>query len=568
MKVKNIYIYIVIVLSLSSCYDLLNENPKDFLTPDNSYMDKKGFESALSHIYLSIRNQFYALDDQWQNYDLMGVDVDFYTPQVNDNVYNSHYYWNTLNADNGSVKKWWNYFYGVIFNCNTIIDRSENPNVFWSSESEKNAIVGEAKFLRAFAYRFLANMWGNVPLVLTETTTPKFDYKNVKQEDVYMQCKEDLEFAIKWMPDIDNQKGGRASKVAAQHLLTEILIGLKDYEKAIQVATDVINNPAMSLMTERFGSLKDFEFEGYDYQGEKEPWGDVYFDLFCEGNFNRIDGNRECIWNVQFDPSIEGGGNTSGGGNFNYCRWLCSSWWTLKDLDGVPNFLKSIMSGRPVGGVAPTSYVSNYIWNYKDAWNEDMRNSKYNIKREYYWTNPDSRFYGEKMNIDNLGNPEDNFKITQPTFNKLIEAIPANPQFKDNLSGEMHNNGKIFKDWYIMRLAETYLLRAEANLLAGDLQAAANDVNVIRNRAHATLVTVNDMSLDLILDERARELFMEDFRLNTLMRMNKLTEYLMKYNPYIIQGGYKLDDHLNKFPIPNSEIEANKEGGLIQNPGY
>ena len=47
--------------------------------------------------------------------------------------------------------------------------------------------------------------------------------------------------------------------------------------------------------------------------------------------------------------------------------------------------------------------------NYKDAWNEDMRNSKYNIKREYYWTNPDSRFYGEKMNIDNLGNPEDNF---------------------------------------------------------------------------------------------------------------------------------------------------------------
>ena len=210
----------------------------------------------------------------------------------------------------------------------------------------------------------------------------------------------------------------------------------------------------------------------------------------------------------------------------------------------------------------------NYIWNYKDAWNEDMRNSKYNIKREYYWTNPDSRFYGEKMNIDNLGNPEDNFKITQPTFNKLIEAIPANPQFKDNLSGEMHNNGKIFKDWYIMRLAETYLLRAEANLLAGDLQAAANDVNVIRNRAHATLVTVNDMSLDLILDERARELFMEDFRLNTLMRMNKLTEYLMKYNPYIIQGGYKLDDHLNKFPIPNSEIEANKEGGLIQNPGY
>ena len=70
------------------------------------------------------------------------------------------------------------------------------------------------------------------------------------------------------------------------------------------------------------------------------------------------------------------------------------------------------------------------------------------------------------------------------------------------------------------------------------------------------------------MDERARELSMEDFRINTLMRMNKLAEYLMKYNPKVIQAGYKLGNHLNKLPVPNSEIEANKEGGLIQNEGY
>ena len=119
-----------------------------------------------------------------------------------------------------------------------------------------------------------------------------------------------------------------------------------------------------------------------------------------------------------------------------------------------------------------------------------------------------------------------------------------------------------------MRLAETYLLRAEAYLKAGDKDSAAKDINTIRARAHATPVTPDEVTLDLILDERARELFFEDFRLNTLMRMNKLSEYLMKYNPCVKKNGYKLDNHINKLPIPNREIEANSEGGLIQNDGY
>ena len=130
---------------------------------------------------------------------------------------------------------------------------------------------------------------------------------------------------------IDNQKGGRASNVAARHLLSEILICLKDYNGAVEQATAVINNPSMSLMTERFGKLKDFTFEGYDYQGEKEPWGDVYWDLFRENNFNRIDGNKECIWNVQFDVELQGGGNTGvSGGNFGLERWFGAAWWSQK----------------------------------------------------------------------------------------------------------------------------------------------------------------------------------------------------------------------------------------------
>ena len=569
MKViRQLFIGLVLAGSMTSCYDLLTEVPKDFLTPENSYTDRKGFEAALANIYLSIRNYFYANSDQWQNFDLMGVDVDLNNPRTSNDVYTEYFYWNTLNADNGIAKKWWQRLYGYIYSCNVIIDRAESSLVKWNTEEEKNAIVGEAKFLRAFAYRFLGNMWGKAPIVLEETTSPQFNYQSATQEEIYKQCKEDLLFAVQWMPEIDNQKGGRASNVAARHLLSEILICLKDYNGAVEQATAVINNPSMSLMTERFGKLKDFTFEGYDYQGEKEPWGDVYWDLFRENNFNRIDGNKECIWNVQFDVELQGGGNTGvSGGNFGLERWFGAAWWSQKDLDGTPNWLKDILGGRPVGAVSPTKYAAEQIWQYKDSWNKDIRNSKYNMKREYYWTNPNGRFYGQLMTEETLGDKATSFQVTDPTYMKII-AAQHHGQFKDATSGETHDNGRIYKDWYIMRLAETYLLRAEANLLAGKADAAAADINAVRNRANATPVTASDVNIDLILDERARELYLEDFRLNTLMRMNKLVEYLMKYNPKVIQAGYKLDDHLNKLPVPNSEIEANKEGGLVQNDGY
>ena len=569
MKViRQLFIGLVLAGSMTSCYDLLTEVPKDFLTPENSYTDRKGFEAALANIYLSIRNDFYANSDQWQNFDLMGVDVDSNNPRTSNDVYTEYFYWNTLNADNGIAKKWWQRLYGYIYSCNVIIDRAESSLVKWNTEEEKNAIVGEAKFLRAFAYRFLGNIWGKAPIVLEETTSPQFNYQSATQEEIYKQCKEDLLFAVQWMPEIDNQKGGRASNVAARHLLSEILICLKDYNGAVEQATAVINNPSMSLMTERFGKLKDFTFEGYDYQGEKEPWGDVYWDLFRENNFNRIDGNKECIWNVQFDVELQGGGNTGvSGGNFGLERWFGAAWWSQKDLDGTPNWLKDILGGRPVGAVSPTKYAAEQIWQYKDSWNKDIRNSKYNMKREYYWTNPNGRFYGQLMTEETLGDKATSFQVTDPTYMKII-AAQHHGQFKDATSGETHDNGRIYKDWYIMRLAETYLLRAEANLLAGKADAAAADINAVRNRANATPVTASDVNIDLILDERARELYLEDFRLNTLMRMNKLVEYLMKYNPKVIQAGYKLDDHLNKLPVPNSEIEANKEGGLVQNDGY
>lgn len=554
--------------SLTSCYDLLTEKPKDFLTPENSFTDKSGFDVALSDIYRKIRDDFYAYKDEAATFELLGLDIDLHGPRSATETWGSHYHWDTMTADSNISSKWWERFYAYIYAANVIIDRADADVVEWMSETEKNAIVGEAKFLRAFAYRFLANMWGNVPIVIHETTSPQFNYQSAPRAEIYALCKEDLEFATRWMPDIDDQKGGRASKVAAQHLLAEILIQMGDYEGAVAQATAVIDNPVMSLMTERFGCLKDFTFTGYDYQGEQEPWGDVYWDLFREGNFNRVEGNKECIWNVQFDVLMQGGGNTGAyGGNFSLERFFGTKWWDLKDADGVSNWLKDTLSGRPIEQISVMDYAANQIWEYKGDWDRDIRNNQYNARREYYWTNPSSQFYGQPITAETMGDPSLLYYIEQPIFIKVVTAL-HHGQFMDVNSGQGHDNGRIYKDWYIMRLAETYLLRAEAYMNMGNMAAAAADINVIRNRAQATPVTASDVNIELVLDERARELYLEDFRLNTLMRTNKLVDHLKMYNERIVLGNLQVDDHLNKLPIPNSEIEANKEGGLIQNPGY
>ena len=322
------------------------------------------------------------------------------------------------------------------------------------------------------------------------------------------------------------------------------------------------------LMTERFGTRSNFTFNGYSYQGEQRPWGDVYFDLFQEGNMNWVEGNHEAIWNIEMDVRILGGGNvTEWGGNFGLERHWCTNWWGFADKNGTPNWLKDTLCGRPVGSMNPSNYAGELIWQYKDDWDRDIRNSEYNIQREMYWTNPNGEFFGQMMLPEHLGNPASYRKAVAPSFKKGTSTVHYG-LYVDASSGQNQDQGRIFKDWYIMRMPETYLLRAEAYFRSGDLQRAADDVNVVRARAKATPVTVSDVDMDLILDERARELFMEEFRTSTLMRMGKLVEHLKRYNGAVKQNDFQIPEYKNLFPIPQSDIEANKHSDLGQNPGY
>ena len=128
-------------------------------------------------------------------------------------------------------------------------------------------------------------------------------------------------------------------------------------------------------------------------------------------------------------------------------------------------------------------------------------------------------------------------------------------------------SGRTIKDLYVYRLAETYLLRAEAYLRNEQPQLAADDINVLRTRANADPVASSDVTLDYILDERARELMYETPRRRTLIRMGVLVERVRNYG-LLESARNTIQDYHNLWPIPQEAIDANFVAELQQNPGY
>ena len=121
-----------------------------------------------------------------------------------------------------------------------------------------------------------------------------------------------------------------------------------------------------------------------------------------------------------------------------------------------------------------------------------------------------------------------------------------------------------FDDYIALRLAETYLFKAEAQFKLGLPDDAAATINIIRSRANASPVTAADINLDFILDERSRELFLEEQRRYTLLRTHKWYERTKAYNHF---GGENIVQRDTLFPIPQAVIDANITKPMPQNPG-
>lgn len=543
-------------LFFSSCNEeaFLEEQPLDFFSPENAFQTFEQYESVIIDLYARVRDIQLSSDESRYPYHY-GTDM-MKDARLSTNAGRFGDYQAVLAPQSRIVLDQWQRWYKVISSANFLIDLLPEAEI---TAEEALQLEAEARFFRAWSYRFLTYLYGDVPVYTEAINSPRTDFVRAPQAEVFAQIISDAQFAADNLPGITEVADGRVHQLIAQHLLAETYISTGEPDRAVAAASIVIGDPATALMTERFGITA-----GVDSL-------DVYYDMFRQGSQNRSNGNTEALWVAQVENNVIGGLVTSTGG-ISANRWErmhAPASWTINDPDGEAGMIQWIgdlnAGGRGVSFLQPTFWFEDDLW--ASDFDNDIRNANHNFRRTLTYNNPASAFFGrsaiEFPGSVILGSDWRFYpwltKVTTP------ENHPAELYVDPAIFQLNANAGATYTDWYYLRLAETYLLRAEAYLAAGDPEAAAADINVVRARSNANPVAAGDVNIDYILDERARELSLEEPRRITLQRLGKLVERVRLYNTH---NADEIQDFHEIWPIPLAEIEANIEAELVQNPGY
>ena len=534
----------MIMATVTGCSGFLDEDLKSELSPTNTFTSTYGFEVGSAGLYALARAEYntWGEEDAYMHgnacpYEALHVATDI-VEAINSDGSLTAFANLTLTPEERFVGSYWNWAYSLISSANEILIFSEK-NTNWDHPTDKEYFQAEARFFRAYAYRTLVYLYGDVPYVETILYDFQLNFTRTPKAEVLGYIIDDLKFAAEHLPENpDDVKDGKLTTWAAYHLLCEVYLLQEEYELAEKAALEVIESNYFELMETRFGVNKD------------KP-GDVFSDLFTENNQNRKSGNRESIWVLQLEFNAIGGGTNS-------TDWTRRAW--SPNYSTITGFvLADSLGGRGLGQIIPMKWwigtggtnADGNVPGIFDA--RDIRNSDYNIKRNWYYNNPnETSLYGRKCNI------------TEQTWFTNKSLFPALTKFFYGREENLSLTGS-YKDRMKFRLSETYLLLAEAYLGMGDTERAADAVNEVRRRAGATMVDVSDMTMDFLLDERIRELVGEESRRFTLVRTNKLIDRVKAHNTTIKD---KITQRDLLWPIPQAIIDSNRDVEFPQNPGY
>lgn len=545
MKKIALAISAVALFALAACEkEYLNEELQSDFSPA-ALNDELGFNAAL----VGLQNQYsvwhsYIGNQGWLGVWQIGTDVAFNkSPADNDPWMVPYTNYENLGAADPAAKFTWTWCYKLISNANLIIAAVEKPELNLS-QSLENRINGEARFYRGLAYNMLATLYGRVPLITEPVEGPKTDFTRAPLADINALIEQDLRFAVDNLPTVENvaansagKQYSRAHKAMASHQLAEAFLRMGKYAEAEAQCDAIINSGNFNLITSRYGVRAT------------QP-GDPFSDMFILGNQRRGQGNREAIWVLEFeDPFVVVGGTGSnlppsqiGTTGFPQHRRM----WVQRYFGHPGMVLADSLGGRGISRIALTYWVLNNLYEQGD-----MRNSQFNIRRQFYYNNPSHPQFGQLVDV------------TQPGVDTNRAIVPYPTKWNHYKASDPFGAG-MYKDIIIMRLGETYLFKAEAQFRQGKSDAAAQTLNTLRARSNATPITANDVTLDFILDERVRELVAEENRRLTLMRTGTLLE---RVNGRGLKISGLASRHL-LFPIPQTEIDLNKDAVLEQNPGY
>jgi hypothetical protein len=411
----------------------------------------------------------------------------------------------------------------------------------------KNTRLAEARFLRALFYNDLVLQYGAVQLNLAPTEGVVVEAHRTPVDSIYaVEMVPDLEFAVGNLP-VKQTEAYRATKGAASMLLAEVLLtrgAPGDFDKARDLMTAVIGSGAYKLNAN-------------------------YRALFC----NNADGTTgACDYSPAqktdpefiFSVGFVGDGGTDAFGNSLHLYWTM---WYDNSAYASPSLARTREYGRPYRRTRPTKHLLG-LWNRAT----DVR---YEATFQRLWRQPNGdtaiyfpgtptankvgqgRKYGENEYTNGL----------YPSLLKWQDQTRADP-----------NTFPGHRDRWLWRLADAYLLRAEANIRAGRASEAIADINVLRNRAAkagtdntmsaAELASFNASPLDFLLDERERELAGEERRWYVLKRMGQ-NVFLSRIKAFNSTAQAVQPFHMLR-PIPQTQIDRTLGGATAfpQNPGY
>lgn len=528
----------------------------------------------------------------------------------------------SFNSGNAPVRDFWNEAFREITRAAMLMERAKTMH---ASQAERDRIRAHAQFFHAYWYFRLITTYGNVPLIMEEITYPKLDFRSSTKQRIINYMIPQLEEAVQHLPP--TAPAGQISRAAALMLLTKYYLLDGQFEKAVESSTAVIDTPGLALMNRRFGAL-------VGANNPKIPNPNVKTDLFYKYNPS-LPENTEAILVVLDFPGLAGGSATPGGGGGGermrefLVEWYSGQWDQpqpeqhgrrlqgigvrstidgptggpppafiyVPPIDGINQNFQILWTGRGIGAQTKTWYFEHSIWAGGDFDNDLRRTAPNWFPMEALVYNvPTSSLFGQNLRREN--NSDTIRTWSSFHFNKVVVHDETRRPTDFNLMGG-------FQDWYIFRLAEAYLMRAEALVWLGRGEEARHDINVIRRRARAGELQT-PATLEDVLDERARELFLEEFRRHELVRI-AFTKAKLNINGYSLEtigtrnwfydrmsrtnnlffdietgtprgleygdGGanvqiWRMSPHHIYWPIPESAILANTRAVLNQNFGY
>lgn len=561
MKNFNSTFFIVLLLGLfTQCSDFIQEENKSNIEADGFYRTKDGYEALMNSTYSALREVY---DLPW----VFEAGTDMYVQGRSDNQPESLSEYRNLTASDANVLTFYSACYRAVQRCNTALYYND-----LTVPTDLLAIrKGEAKFLRAFYYFLLVQQFGGVSLVTDRFDAPVLSLPRNSAAEVYDFIIREMEEALALVPDTQAQSG-RVMKRAVQHYLAKVHLTrgyetfaeADDYQKAAAYADAAINGQALTI------SFKDLFWPG------KEKNAEVLFAVQYDKTSILNAQNDGSNQNAFFGPYLGGEGAARG---YPYRQYtLCPTKYVFDLFNPSDNALK----GEDVRFEG--TFMLTFYERYYDFYDKNGSLNTLNVAIYYAppWETDEATWKAADPAHRNNAVFVPYSQTWEATTGSLDRSSPGVRKFDDPTAPWAASiNGNSTRDIYLARLGETYLIAAEAYLQAGDAGKARERINEVRRRAERTagklqLTDDSMVTIDFILDERARELVGEYHRWTDLKRTGKLVERNEKYNTPLKKK--YTDNNIDAFlgtdgnrkllrPIPQNAIDLNR-AEVAQNPGY